>query len=102
MNYKTISKCLMPDGKPKISSTATAIPMRECAFSGKEIGLPMLGAAIATRGFDARSISWHSHDRMELLMLLTGGAMYEFRNGQELELTGGRCWSSHLVSSTDP
>lgn len=80
----------MPDGKPKISSTATAIPMRECAFSGKELGLPMLGAAIATRGFDARSISWHSHDRMELLMLLTGGAMYEFRNGQELELTGGK------------
>lgn len=89
MSGKTISKYLMPAGKPTNSSNATAVLMKEWAFTGMELGLPMVGTAIATRGFDARPISWHSHDRMELLMMLAGGAAYEFKNGTEMELTGG-------------
>ena len=36
------------------------------------------------------AVDWHSHERHELLMLLRGGAAYEFKNGHELELAGGQ------------
>lgn len=82
----------MPARKIKKSNPTvdTELQLKESAFSGQELGLPMIGAAIATRGFHARSISWHSHDRHELLMLLDGGAAYEFENGSEMELAGGQ------------
>ena len=82
----------MPVRKIKNSNpnADTKLQLEESAFSGEELSLPMIGAAIATRGFHARSISWHSHDRHELLMLLDGGAAYEFENGSEMELAGGQ------------
>jgi AraC-like DNA-binding protein len=50
----------------------------------------MLGAATATQNFHATTISWHAHEGYELLMLLGGGAHYEFSDGREFELAGGR------------
>jgi hypothetical protein len=50
----------------------------------------MLGAATATQNFHATSISWHAHEGYELLMLLGGGALYEFEDGREFELDGGQ------------
>lgn len=64
--------------------------VKESAFSGTELSLPMLGEAIATQNFHATPISWHAHERYELLMLLGGGALYEFADGREFELAGGQ------------
>jgi len=64
-------------------------PVQESAFTGEEIGMSMVGAAAATQGFHAIPLTWHSHDRHEVLMLLSGCAGYEFQNGTELELAGG-------------
>jgi len=80
----------MPARKAKPTNTPNALPVRESVFTGAEFGLPMVGAATATQGFHATPISWHRHDRHELLMLLSGGAAYEFKNGSELELAGGQ------------
>lgn len=79
----------MPAMEPKSQNPAKVPPVRESAFTGAELGLPMVGAATATQDFHATPISWHRHDGHELLMLLGGGATYEFNNGQELELIGG-------------
>lgn len=69
---------------------ASALWVKESAFSGTELSLPMLGAATATQNFHATPISWHAHERYELLMLLAGGALYEFEDGREFELAGGQ------------
>jgi AraC-like DNA-binding protein/mannose-6-phosphate isomerase-like protein (cupin superfamily) len=69
---------------------ASALRVKESSFSGNELSLPMLGAATATQNFHATSISWHAHEGYELLMLLGGGALYEFADGREFELAGGQ------------
>ena len=69
---------------------ASALRGKESAFSGTELSLPMLGAATATQNFHATTISWHAHEGYELLMLLGGGALYEFADGREVELAGGQ------------
>jgi AraC-like DNA-binding protein len=63
---------------------------KESSFSGTELSLPMLGAATATQNFHATTIPWHAHEGYELLMLLGGGALYEFAGGREFELVGGQ------------
>ena len=79
----------MPAKKPN-HPDASAPWVKESAFSGTELSLPMLGEAIATQNFHATPISWHAHERYELLMLLGGGALYEFADGREFELAGGQ------------
>ena len=69
---------------------ASALRVKESSFSGTELSLPMLGAATATQNFHATTISWHAHEGYELLMLLGGGALYEFADGREFELAGGQ------------
>jgi AraC-like DNA-binding protein/mannose-6-phosphate isomerase-like protein (cupin superfamily) len=64
--------------------------MKEITFTGTELSLPMLGAATATRDFYATPISWHTHERCEILMLLRGAASYEVADGRQFDLAGGR------------
>ncbi|NDA48350.1 MAG: hypothetical protein EBY21_13980 [Alphaproteobacteria bacterium] len=85
----TFSKHPMPAMKTP-PPDASALWVKESAFSGTELSLPMLGEAIATQNFHATPISWHAHERYELLMLLRGGALYEFGDGREFELAGGQ------------
>jgi AraC-like DNA-binding protein len=79
----------MTPRKPRPAPPLQDFKPRESAFAGKELGIDMVGTATATYGFDAIPLSWHAHDRHEVLMLLHGGAAYEFKNGSEMELTGG-------------
>jgi AraC-like DNA-binding protein/mannose-6-phosphate isomerase-like protein (cupin superfamily) len=85
----TISERLMISRKPKRMMLGQDLQVRESAFTGAEIGLTMVGAATATQGFNAVPLTWHSHNNHEVLMLLHGGAAYEFKNGTEMELVGG-------------
>jgi AraC-like DNA-binding protein/mannose-6-phosphate isomerase-like protein (cupin superfamily) len=80
----------MPSGKSNRITPERASDKRETVFTGEEIGFPMVGEATATEGFDAIPLTWHSHSRIEVLMLLRGGAAYEFKNGSVLEFSGGQ------------
>jgi hypothetical protein len=72
---------------------ASALRVKESSFSGTELSLPMLGAATATQNFHATSISWHAHEGYELLMLLGGGALYEFEDGRGIPSGRGSFWA---------
>ena len=86
---QTISKGPMTPRKPNHIMPAHDHDVHESTFTGAEIGITMVGSTAATQGFNAIPLTWHSHDRYEVLMLLRGGAAYEFENGTELELSGG-------------
>lgn len=85
----TFSKYLLLGSTP-IRADAQAPQMKEITFTGTELSLPMLGAATATRDFYATPISWHTHERCEILMLLRGAASYEVADGRQFDLAGGR------------
>ena len=56
---------------------------------GASIGLPMLAHAGMVNLHRASRISWHSHSSYELLFLLEGGSVYEFKQRPAVELRGG-------------
>jgi AraC-like DNA-binding protein/mannose-6-phosphate isomerase-like protein (cupin superfamily) len=86
---QTISKRPMTTRKPNLIMPDPDNHVQESTFTGDELGMTMVGSTAATHRFNAIPITWHSHDRHEVLMLLRGGAAYEFKNGTELELAGG-------------
>jgi len=61
----------------------------ELLVRGKDLGLPLVERLGAIRSHSASRITWHAHERFELLFLLEGATAYEFSGGRTLELPGG-------------
>ena len=80
----------MPSRKPNRVTPELDYDERESVFTGEESVFPMVGEASATQGFHAIPLIWHTHGRLELLMLLSGVAAYECRSGSDSELSGGQ------------
>lgn len=51
--------------------------------------MPLIETLGAIRSHSASRISWHAHERYELLFLLDGATAYEFSGGRTVELPGG-------------
>lgn len=61
----------------------------ELLVRGADLGLPLVQTLGAIRSHSASRISWHEHERFELLFLLEGATAYEFSGGRTVELPGG-------------
>jgi hypothetical protein len=61
----------------------------ELLVAGTDLGLPLIGTLGAIRSHSASRITWHTHERFELLFLLDGATAYEFSGGRTVELPGG-------------
>jgi AraC-like DNA-binding protein len=57
--------------------------------SGKAIGLSMVKSVSAIFSHTASRVPWHSHDQIELLFVMNGATVYEFRERESIELAGG-------------
>lgn len=61
---------------------------RERLVMGADVAWPSIGTVSASEDFRAERVSWHKHDRHELLMLLSGATEYEFQGGNRVALAG--------------
>ena len=64
-------------------------PPAEMLVRGADLGLPLVETLGAIRSHSASCITWHAHERFELLFLLEGKTAYEFSGGRTVELPGG-------------
>ncbi len=56
---------------------------------GKAIGLSLVKSVSAIFSHTASRVPWHSHDQIELLFVMDGATVYEFRDREPIELAGG-------------
>ncbi len=64
-------------------------PPAELLVSGADLDLPLVETLGDIRSHSASRITWHVHERFELLFLLEGATAYEFSGGRTLDLPGG-------------
>lgn len=60
----------------------------ERLVKGADVAWPVVGFVAASEDFRAERVSWHTHDRHEMLMLLRGATEYEFHGGHKVSLAG--------------
>jgi hypothetical protein len=64
-------------------------PPPEHRVTGEAIELPLIDAVSAIRSHSASRITWHKHERFEMLFLIEGATAYEFPKAQSVDLPGG-------------
>ena len=57
--------------------------------SGAKVGLSLVKSVSAIFSHTASRVPWHSHDQFELLFVMDGATVYEFKNRDSIELAGG-------------
>ena len=73
----------MPRNKPE------NIGVRD-SVEGAAIGLPLVQVVSAIQSHTVWRITWHAHDKFELLFVLNGSTVYEFKKHPPVELSGGQ------------
>lgn len=62
----------------------------EDTLSGASLGLNLLDRVAFARKQSAARVTWHTHEHYELILALDGATIYEFADGNTVDLNGGQ------------